>query len=259
MGITEIYCFGGAQAIGAMAYGTGSIDPVDLIVGPGNQYVMEAKRQVFGDVGIDFLAGPSECLVIADDGARADFIAADLIAQCEHDTQARGALVCTSEELARETLQQIELQLCQRTTEATARASWNNKGSVVVVKNLVDAVRYSNEYAPEHLELHVRDPRGLLPLLANYGSLFLGQNTAEVYADKVAGPNHILPTGRAARYTGGLWAGMFLKVVTHMETDVGASLMLARYSEDQATFEGMDGHRYAATIRLRSLGGPKQT
>jgi len=253
MGVDEIYCVGGAQAIGALAFGTESIRPVDLVVGPGNQYVMEAKRRVFGGVGIDFLAGPSECMVIADRTARADYVAADLLAQCEHDPNARGALVTTSEALARETLSEVERQLKERTTEAVARTSWENKGIVVVVKNLADAARYANEYAPEHLEIHTVNPRELLPQLRHYGSLFLGQNTAEVYADKIAGPNHILPTGGAARYTGGLWVGMFMKVITHMEVDVTASLELARYAETQSLCEGMDAHRYAATIRLKTL------
>ncbi len=253
MDVDEIYCIGGAQAIGALAFGTGTMAPVDLIVGPGNQYVMEAKRQVFGTVGIDFLAGPSECLIIADDSARADYIAADLLAQCEHDPNARGALLTTSETLAQETLTEIERQLQERTTEAVARASWENKGVVVVVDNLNDATRYANKYAPEHLEIHTRKPRELLPLLKHYGSLFIGENTAEVYADKIAGPNHILPTGAAARYTGGLWVGMFQKVVTHMEVDKAASIKLARYSETQGAFEGMDAHRFAAKIRLDNL------
>ena len=253
MGVDEIYCVGGAQAIGALAFGTESIRPVDLVVGPGNQYVMEAKRRVFGGVGIDFLAGPSECMVIADRTARADYIAADLLAQCEHDPNARGALVTTSEALARETLKEIERQLKERTTEAVARTSWENKGIVVVVKTLADAARYANEYAPEHLEVHTANPRELLPQLKHYGSLFLGQNTAEVYADKIAGPNHILPTGRAACYTGGLWVGMFMKVITHMEVDVAAGLELARYAETQSICEGMDAHRYAATIRLKTM------
>ncbi|MDJ0819483.1 MAG: histidinol dehydrogenase [Desulfobacterales bacterium] len=253
MDVDEIYCIGGAQAIGALAFGTGTMAPVDLIVGPGNQYVMEAKRQVFGTVGIDFLAGPSECLIIADDSARADYIAADLLAQCEHDPNARGALLTTSETLAQEALAEIERQLQERTTEAVARASWENKGLVVVVDNLKDATRYANEYAPEHLEIHTRKPRELLPLLKHYGSLFIGENTAEVYADKIAGPNHILPTGAAARYTGGLWVGMFQKVVTHMEVDKAASIKLARYSETQGAFEGMDAHRFAAKIRLDNL------
>jgi sulfopropanediol 3-dehydrogenase len=253
MGVDEIYCVGGAQAIGALAFGTESIRPVDLVVGPGNQYVMEAKRRVFGGVGIDFLAGPSECMVIADRTARADYIAADLLAQCEHDPNARGALVTTSEALARKTLSEVERQLKERTTEAVARTSWENKGIVVVVKNLADAARYANEYAPEHLEIHTANPRELLPQLRHYGSLFLGQNTAEVYADKIAGPNHILPTGRAACYTGGLWVGMFMKVITHMEVDVAAGLELAQYAETQSICEGMDAHRYAATIRLKTM------
>jgi len=253
MGVEEIYCFGGAQAIGAMAYGTETTQPVDLIVGPGNQYVMEAKRQVFGVVGIDFLAGPSECLVIADESARSDYIAADLLAQCEHDPSARGCLVTTSERLARETLKEIKRQLAERTTREVAGTSWANKGEVVMVKNLNDAARYANEYAPEHLEVHTKNPQEVLPLLNNYGSLFLGQNTAEVYADKIAGTNHILPTGRAARYTGGLWVGTFLKVITHQAVDVKASRMLAKYAETQATYERMDAHRYAAAIRLSTL------
>jgi histidinol dehydrogenase/sulfopropanediol 3-dehydrogenase len=253
MKVDEIYCIGGAQAIGAMAYGTGTIAPVDLIVGPGNQFVMEAKRQVFGTVGIDFLAGPSECLIIADETARADYIAADLLAQCEHDPNARGALVVTSESLARECLEEIERQLKDRTTEEVARTSWENKGVVAVVDDLADAARYADEYAPEHLEIHTSGPREVVPLLKNYGSLFIGEDTAEVYADKIAGPNHILPTGAAARYTGGLWVGMFLKVVTHMEVEGAASLKLAKYAEIQGAFEGMDAHRYAASIRIKNL------
>jgi sulfopropanediol 3-dehydrogenase len=255
MKVDEIYCMGGAQAIGALAYGMGSMDPVDMIVGPGNQYVMEAKRQVFGTVGIDFLAGPSECLIIADEGARADYIAADLLAQCEHDPNARGALVTTSESLAEKTLAEIERQLKERTTEEVARASWDNKGVVALVENLSDAARYANEYAPEHLEIHAAKPREVLALLKHYGSLFIGEDTAEVYADKIAGPNHILPTGAAARYTGGLWVGMFLKVITHMEVDKAASVKLARYAETQGAYEGMDAHRYAAAIRLDNLKG----
>ena len=255
MEVDEIYCMGGAQAIGAMAYGTGSMNPVDLIVGPGNQFVMEAKRQVFGIVGIDFLAGPSECLIIADEGARADYIAADLLAQCEHDPNARGALVTTSESLAEKTLTDIERQLKERTTEAVARASWENKGVVALVENLSDAARYANEYAPEHLEIHTANPREVLSMLKHYGSLFIGEDTAEVYADKIAGPNHILPTGAAARYTGGLWVGMFLKVITHIEVDKAASIKLARYAETQGAYEGMDAHRYAAAMRLNNLKG----
>jgi sulfopropanediol 3-dehydrogenase len=246
----EIYCLGGAQAIAAMAYGTESIEPVDLIVGPGNQYVMEAKRQVFGTVGIDFLAGPSECLVIADETGRADYIAADLLAQCEHDTEARGALVTTSESLGKQTLEEIERQLHDLETEEVARRSWEDNGDVVVVPTLEDACAWANDYAPEHLEVHTKDPKALLPLLTSYGSLFLGEAAAEVFADKVAGTNHILPTLRGARYTGGLWVGHFMKVMTHQWVDERGVKVLAPYSVRQAEFEGMDAHRRAAQIRL---------
>jgi len=246
----EIYCLGGAQAIAAMAYGTETIQPVDLIVGPGNQYVTEAKRQVFGKVGIDFLAGPSECMVIADETARADYIAADLLAQCEHDPQARGALVTTSEALGEEVLAEVERQLADLKTEEVARRSWGDKGIVVVVPTLEDAAAYANDYAPEHLEVHTKQPKALLPLLTSYGSLFLGQAAAEVFADKVAGTNHILPTLRGARHTGGLWVGHFMKVITHQWVDERGMKELAPYSVRQAEFEGMDAHRRAALIRL---------
>ncbi|MCK4785900.1 MAG: histidinol dehydrogenase [Desulfobacteraceae bacterium] len=192
-------------------------------------------------------------LIIADDTARAGFVAADLIAQCEHDVDAQAALVTTSERLANETLKEIEGQLKERTTEEIARISWENKGVVVVVNGLDDAARYTNEYAPEHLEVHTSDPKALLPHLHHYGSLFLGENTAEVYGDKVAGPNHILPTGASARYTGGLWVGTFLKTVTHMMVDVKASLLLAKYTETHTEWEGMDAHRYSAAIRSKNL------
>ena len=250
IGADEIYCLGGAHAIAAFAHGTETIKPVDLIVGPGNQYVMEAKRQVFGTVGIEFLAGPSECLVIADESGRADYIAADLLAQCEHDTQARGALVTTSKELGNQVLAEIERQLKDLTTEAVARESWEAKGDVAVVTNIEDACEWANAYASEHLEVHTKDPKALMPLLNAYGSLFLGEQSAEVFADKVAGTNHILPTLRGARYTGGLWVGHFLKVITHQWVDERGVQTLAPYSVRQGEFETMDAHRRAALIRL---------
>lgn len=250
IGADEIYCLGGAQAIAAMAFGTETIRSVSMIVGPGNQYVMEAKRQVFGVVGIDFLAGPSECMVIADETGRADYIAADLLAQCEHDPQARGALVTTSEQLAGRVLDEIEHQLQELTTEEVARRSWDDKGVVALVGSLEEAAEFANSYAPEHLEVHTRDPRALLPLLDSYGSLFLGEQAAEVFADKVAGTNHILPTLAGARYTGGLWVGHFLKVVTHQWVDSKGVAVLAPLSIRQSEFEGMDAHRRAALIRL---------
>jgi sulfopropanediol 3-dehydrogenase len=250
MGVDEIYCFGGAQAIGAFAYGTETIKPVDFIVGPGNQYVNEAKRQVFGIVGIDMLAGPSECLVIADETARADYIAADLVAQCEHDPNVRTGLVTTSEKLALKTADEVESQLKERTTETVARRSWEDNGVIAVVDTLEDAIFFANTYAPEHIEVHTSDPRALLPHLKNYGTLFLGENTPEVYADKVAGLNHPLPTGGTVRFSGGLCVGQFLKTVTYQEVDEKASKDLARLTEARCLYEGMDAHRYAAAIRL---------
>lgn len=250
IGADEIYCLGGAQAIAAMAYGTQTIRPVDLIVGPGNQYVAEAKRQVYGSVGIDFLAGPSECMVIADGTGRAPYIAADLLAQCEHDPNARGALVTTSERLGREVLAEIERQLRDLTTAEVARRSWESNGVVVVTPTLDDAAAYANDYAPEHLEVHTESPRDLLPLLTSYGSLFLGEAAAEVFADKVAGTNHILPTLRGARRGGGLWVGTFIKTMTHQSVGPSGMEKLARYSVRQSEFEGMDAHRRAALIRL---------
>lgn len=253
MGVNEVYCFGGAQAIGAFAYGTESIRAVDFIAGPGNQYVNEAKRQVFGKVGIDLLAGPSECMVIADETGRADYIAADLIAQCEHDIAVRTGLVTTSEALARKTMDEVERQLKDRTTREVARRSWENNGVVVVVGSLEEAAEFANDFAPEHLEIHTADPRALLPHLQNYGTILLGEDTPEVYSDKVSGLNHPLPTGGTARFSGGLWVGQFLKVVTYQQVDLEASKALARLTEARCRYEGMDAHRYAAAIRLEFL------
>ncbi len=250
----EIYCLGGAQAIGAMAFGTQTIAPVNLIVGPGNKFVHEAKRQIFGTCGIDFLAGPSEVQVIADADADSELIAADLLAQCEHDPNARASLVTTSEDLGKAVLADVEKQLQLLTTEEVARKSWEVNGEVVVCQTLSECAAYANDYAPEHLEIHTAVPKDLMPELTCYGSLFLGELTAEVYADKIAGTNHSLPTGRAARYTGGLWVGMYLKVITHQQANHTASMMLAKMTETQSAFEKMDAHRNAATIRLEKFG-----
>ena len=196
------------------------------------------------------MAGPSECLVIADETARADYIAADLLAQCEHDLMARGALVTTSETLANQLLDEVERQLADLKTEEVARHSWEHKGIVAVVPTIEDACAWANDYATEHLEVHTKDPKALLPLLTSYGSLFLGESTAEVFADKVAGTNHVLPTLRAAKYTGGLWVGNYMKVITHQWVDEQGVQLLAPYSVRQAEHEKMDAHRRAALIRL---------
>jgi sulfopropanediol 3-dehydrogenase len=250
-GVDELYCVGGVQAIAAMAYGTETIKPVDIIVGPGNKWVTEAKRQVNGVVGLDLQAGPSEILVIADETGEADVIAADLLGQLEHDVNARGILVTTSRKLAEETIAEVEKQLKKLATADVAAVSWLNNGEVVVADDLDEAVEVANQWAPEHLEVHTKYPKVLLPKLTNYGSLFLGKEAAEVFADKVAGTNHTLPTARAARYTGGVWVGTFLKWITHQWVSKDAMRMLGEIVVNQSTIEGMAAHAESAAIRLR--------
>ena len=197
-GVDDLFCVGGVQAIAAMAYGTETIKPIDKIVGPGNRWVTEAKRQVNGIVGLDLQAGPSEILVIADETGRADVIAADLLGQLEHDPNARGMLITTSRVLGEATINEVEKQLRKLATADTAGVSWDNHGEVLVVDDLDEAAGAANNWAPEHLEIHTQYPHVVLSKLANYGSAFLGENAAEVFADKVSGTNHTLPTARAA-------------------------------------------------------------
>ena len=249
-GADEIYALGGAQAIGAMAYGTESIKPVDMIVGPGNQYVAEAKRQLFGVVGIDLIAGPSEVMVIADESARPDWVAADLLAQCEHDPQARAALITTSGSMAESVMAEIEKQLAVLKTAEVARTAWRDNGDVILVSSLEAAAAAANDWAPEHLEIHTKNPKSMIPLLRNYGSLFVGEEAAEVFADKLVGTNHILPTQRGARYTGGLGVSKFLKLITHQWCTEAAMRQIAPAIVLQSAFEGMDAHRAAAAIRI---------
>lgn len=249
-GIDEIYAIGGAQAIAAAAYGTGTIPPSALIVGPGNRYVTEAKRQVYGKVGIDFVAGPSEVLVIADDTADPRIIAADLLAQSEHDLDARGILVTTSKQIAADVAAQVRAILPSLDTEATARASWENNGQIITVETLEEAARISNEIAPEHLEIDTDNPDALIPLLRNYGSLFLGTGSAEVFGDYVAGTNHTLPTMGAGRYTGGVWVGTFLKTCTFQKITPRGVDYLAPAAEIMARNEGLSAHALAARLRL---------
>ena len=250
-GVDEVFCVGGVQAIAALAYGTETIKPVDIIAGPGNKWVTEAKRQVNGVVGLDLQAGPSEILVIADETGHADIIAADLLGQLEHDPNARGMLVTTSRELGEATILEVERQLKKLSTEDVARTAWENQGEVVVVDNLDEAVQAANEWAPEHLEVHTKYPQVLLPKLTNYGSAFLGESAAEVFADKVAGTNHTLPTARAARYTGGVWVGTFLKWITHQWVSEEGMRLLGQITVRQSTIEGMAAHAESAAIRLR--------
>lgn len=248
-GVDEIYAIGGAHAIAAFAYGTDQIKPVDLIVGPGNQYVTEAKRQCFGQVGIDFIAGPSEVLVLADASAKPEIIAADLLAQAEHDLQAISILITTSEELAHKTLAEIKKQLITLPTQDIARISWENNGTILVVNTLDEACELSNTYAPEHLEIMVTDPSAIVEQLTNYGSLFIGELAAEVFGDYVSGTNHSLPTSKAARYSGGVWVGTFTKICTHQRLTREGLQTLSSPTRLMAESEGLYGHRNAVSVR----------
>jgi histidinol dehydrogenase len=248
-GADEIYAAGGVQAVAAFAYGTKQIKNVDLIVGPGNSYVAEAKRQCYGQVGIDFIAGPSEVLVIADDSADPAIVAGDLLAQCEHDKMAQAILVTDSEQFARQTLSELEHQLIGLSTAALAASSWKNYGEILIAESIDEAASYANERAPEHLELQTKHNTRLEKKLRNYGALFIGENAAEVFGDYAAGTNHTLPTMRAARYTGGLWVGTFLKTLTFQKTSREAASKLARTTSLLARAEGLAAHSAAAERR----------
>ena len=255
-GADEIYAVGGAHAIAAFSYGTKQIAPVSLIVGPGNQYVTEAKRQCYGKVGIDFIAGPSEVLVIAEAGAGADprIIAADLLAQAEHDPLAKGILVTTDEALGNAVITSVEEQLAVLPTVDIASRSWADYGEVVLADSLSEAINIANSYAPEHLEVIVNKPETAVSNLTNYGSLFIGQYTAEVFGDYASGTNHTLPTLKAARYTGGVWAGTFLKVCTHQSMTKQAMLEISGLVSNMAHGEGLIAHARAAEIRKEIYG-----
>lgn len=255
-GADEIYAVGGAHAIAAFSYGTQQIAPVSLIVGPGNQYVTEAKRQCYGKVGIDFIAGPSEVLVIAEAGAGADprIIAADLLAQAEHDPLAKGILVTTDEALGNAVITSVEEQLAVLPTVDIASRSWADYGEVVLADSLSEAINIANSYAPEHLEVIVNKPETAVSNLTNYGSLFIGQYTAEVFGDYASGTNHTLPTLKAARYTGGVWAGTFLKVCTHQSMTKQAMLEISGLVSNMAHGEGLIAHARAAEIRKEIYG-----
>ena len=251
-GVDEIYAVGGAQAIAAFSYGTNQIQPVDMIVGPGNSFVTEAKRQCYGKVGIDFVAGPSEVLIIADGNADPEVLAADILAQSEHDKEAKGILVTTDEKLGAAVIDAVEAQLSTLETEPIARSSWNDFGEILIADSLDEAVEYANAYAPEHLEVNVAeaDADRVVSGLKNYGSLFIGGNTAEVFGDYASGPNHTLPTLGAARYTGGVWVGTFLKICTYQSMSRDAMMGIAPLVSNLARGEGLIGHARAAEIRM---------
>jgi sulfopropanediol 3-dehydrogenase len=250
-GADEIYILGGVQALCAMAIGTSSISPVDMIVGPGNAYVAEAKRQLFGRVGMDLFAGPTEILVIADETADAEMVACDLLGQAEHGPTSPAALITTSPELAQETLVEIERQLEYLPTADIARVAWENYGSVIVVDDQEEALREADELAYEHVEVLTRDPQFFLDNMTNYGALFLGPETNVAYGDKVIGTNHTLPTMKAARYTGGLWVGKFLKNCTYQRCTPEASAMIGEYAMRLCDLEGFAGHKEQAALRVR--------
>jgi|TARA_Y100000294_G_scaffold171440_1_gene184885 histidinol dehydrogenase len=250
-GADRIFCIGGIQAIGAMAYGTESVPQVDKIVGPGNKYVTAAKKEVYGIVGIDFIAGPSEVLIIADETGNPEFIAADLLAQAEHDPNARADLITTSKELAKNVNEQIKIQLAKLKTKEVAELALKN-GRIVIADNLDVAVSTANRRAPEHLEIQMKNPEEIIEKLCNYGSLFIGENTAEVFGDYCSGTNHVLPTNGAARYTGGLSVKDFVKIVTFQRFKGKIPKEMIQVASGLAEIEGLDAHRNAVDIRLRN-------
>ena len=254
-GADEIYCLGGVQAVGAMALGTESIEPVDMLVGPGNMFVAEAKRQLFGRVGIDLFAGPTETLVIADETVDGELCAADLLGQAEHGPTSPATLLTTSERLARDTMAEVERQLEILPTAETAGSAWRDYGQVIVCESPEEMVAVADGIAAEHVQVMTEDPQYFLDRLTNYGALFLGPETNVSYGDKVIGTNHTLPTRRAARYTGGLWVGKFIKTCTYQRITEEASVAVGEYCSRLCALEHFAGHKEQADIRLRRYGG----
>jgi len=254
-GADEILVLGGVQAVAAMAIGTGSIKPVDMLVGPGNQYVAEAKRQLYGRVGIDLFAGPTETLVIADESVDGEMCAVDLLGQAEHGPTSPAVLLTNSEKLARDTMAEVERQLSILPTAEIARKAWNDHGQVIVCDTLDEMVQVADELAFEHVQVMTADPDLFLRRMTNYGALFLGPRTNVSFGDKVIGTNHTLPTNRNARYTGGLWVGKFLKTCTYQRvlTDE-ASALVGEYCSRLCEIEGFAGHKEQADLRVRRYG-----
>ena len=254
-GANEIYCLGGIQAVGAMAIGTEKIAAVDILVGPGNAFVAEAKRQLFGRVGIDLFAGPTETLVIADESVDGEMCATDLLGQAEHGPDSPAVLLTTSEKLARETLTEIERLLKILPTADIARNSWDKYGEVIIADSDEEMVKIANDIASEHVQVLTRDVDYFLKNMTNYGALFLGPRTNVAFGDKTIGTNHTLPTKKAARYTGGLWVGKFLKTCTYQQvlTDE-ASALVGEYCSRLCALEGFAGHGEQANLRVRRYG-----
>jgi sulfopropanediol 3-dehydrogenase len=255
-GADEIYVLGGVQAVGALALGTETIAPVNLLTGPGNAYVAEAKRQLFGEVGIDLFAGPTEVLIVADDTADPFIVAADLLSQAEHGPDSPCVLVTTSERVARETIEQVSRQLENLPTASVASVSWEQHGEVHVVDSLEEAFAMADGHASEHVQILTAEPRAALTGMRDYGALFLGEQTCVSYGDKAIGTNHVLPTLGAARYTGGLWVGKYLKTITYQEIDnVDSSAELGRIAGRAARLENFEGHARSADVRAAKYGG----
>ncbi len=255
-GVDEIYCLGGIQAVGAMALGTETIAGVDMLVGPGNAFVAEAKRQLYGRVGIDLFAGPTETLVIADETVDGEICATDLLGQAEHGPTSPAILVTNSEKLARDTMAEVERQLTVLPTAEIAGQAWRDHGQVIVCEDEAEMLAVADDIASEHVQVMTRDPNWFLENMTNYGALFLGPETNVSYGDKVIGTNHTLPTKKAARYTGGLWVGKFLKTCTYQRvTTPEASAMIGEYCSRLCAIEGFAGHQEQADIRVRRYGG----
>jgi sulfopropanediol 3-dehydrogenase len=250
-GADEIYVMGGVQAIAALALGTDTIRPVDMLVGPGNAYVAEAKRQLFGRVGIDLLAGPTETLIIADDTADAEMVATDLLGQAEHGPSSPAILLTSSHKLASEIEGEIQEQLKNLPTADVASVAWKNSGAIILVDSEDELISEADKIASEHVQVLTGNPDRFLRNLTNYGALFLGPETNVAFGDKVIGTNHTLPTGKAARYTGGLWVGKFLKTVTYQRCTPAASAFVGEYCSRLCQLENFDGHKAQADLRVR--------
>jgi len=254
-GADEIYCFGGVQAVGAMAIGTETIAPVDMIVGPGNAFVAEAKRQLFGRVGIDLLAGPTETLIIADDiGCDPEMAATDLLGQAEHGVNSPAILLTNSEVFAKETVIEVERQLETLETAKIAGQAWRDYGQVILCDTYEEMLQVADDLAFEHVQVMTKDPEYFLNNMTNFGALFLGPETNVSYGDKVIGTNHTLPTNKAARYTGGLWVGKFIKTCTYQRVSKEATVEIGEYCSRLCDLEGFAGHKAQADLRVKRYG-----
>ena len=253
-GADEIYCLGGVQAVGAMAIGTETVEAVDMLVGPGNAYVAEAKRQLFGRVGIDLLAGPTETLVIADDSCDGELVATDLLGQAEHGPTSPAILLTNSQTLIDETMVEIDRQLQTLETADVAGQAWRDYGQIILCDTEAEMLAEADRLASEHVQVMTRNPDYFLDNLTNYGALFLGQETNVSYGDKVIGTNHTLPTQRAARYTGGLWVGKFIKTCTYQKVSPEATATIGEYCSRLCALEGFAGHKAQADVRVARYG-----